>query len=143
MSISLGLHNCLAVGGYRYFSIIPSLCRPTGQIQLILGPMFSGKTTELVRRVRRYDIAQQKCLMVKYSKDTRYDNQQLATHDRLTYNAVSTARLMDVHDSARSYDVIGVDEGQFFSRPGRVLRRFSNTAQSNSGCGCSRWYISA
>ena len=59
-----------------------------GQIQLILGPMFSGKTTELIRRIKRYETANHKCMVVKYSKDVRYDegenfSNSIATHDRL------------------------------------------------------------
>jgi thymidine kinase len=54
----------------------------TGEIQLILGPMFSGKSTELLRRIRRYTIAKRKCLVIKYKKDTRYSEDSLATHDR-------------------------------------------------------------
>jgi thymidine kinase len=41
---------------------------PAGQIQLILGPMFSGKSTELIRRLKRYEVAQYKVLIVKYAK---------------------------------------------------------------------------
>uniref|UniRef100_A0ABK0M2M4 Thymidine kinase n=2 Tax=Rattus norvegicus TaxID=10116 RepID=A0ABK0M2M4_RAT len=59
--------------------ISPSKTR--GQIQVILGPMFSGKSTELMRRVRRFQIAQYKCLVIKYAKDTRYSN-SFSTHDR-------------------------------------------------------------
>lgn len=45
----------------------------TGEIQIIFGPMFSGKTTELLRRIRRYQVAKNNCLVVKYKNDTRYD----------------------------------------------------------------------
>jgi thymidine kinase len=56
-----------------------------GQIQLIIGPMFSGKTTELIRRMKRYETANQKCMIIKYENDTRYDedNQNtIYTHDK-------------------------------------------------------------
>lgn len=53
-----------------------------GHIQIIFGPMFSGKTTELIRRVRRYSIARQRCLVIKYAKDTRYSDDGVSTHDR-------------------------------------------------------------
>jgi len=54
---------------------------PGGQIQLVIGPMFSGKSSELLRRIRRYTIAKRTCMVIKYSKDTRYSNDNLATHD--------------------------------------------------------------
>ena len=55
--------------------------RTTGHIQLILGPMFAGKTTELIRRLNRYKIAQKKVLFIKYKKDTRYSEDCMSTHD--------------------------------------------------------------
>ncbi|XP_028608658.1 thymidine kinase, cytosolic [Grammomys surdaster] len=91
--------------------ISPSKTR--GQIQVILGPMFSGKSTELMRRVRRFQIAQYKCLVIKYAKDTRYSN-SFSTHDRNTMDALPACMLQDVTKEALSVSVIGIDEGQFF-----------------------------
>ncbi|XP_053309156.1 thymidine kinase, cytosolic [Spea bombifrons] len=102
--------NCLAVPNITPGS--PSKIR--GQIQVIFGPMFSGKSTELMRRVRRFQIAQYKCLVIKYAKDTRYSKEHLATHDRNTMAAVSACTLADVVPEALSCSVIGIDEGQFF-----------------------------
>ncbi|KAJ8037266.1 Thymidine kinase, cytosolic [Holothuria leucospilota] len=100
--------NCMAG-----FSPCPNK-RTRGQVQVIFGPMFSGKTTELVRRIKRYQIANYKCLLIKYAKDVRYDQTAVATHDRQTCNAVSATRLSDLIDDAASHEVIGIDEGQFF-----------------------------
>lgn len=86
----------------------------SGQIQVIFGPMFSGKSTELIRRLKRYQIARYECLIVKYAKDVRYDSESIATHDRQTLKAVSATILNDLRDKAQDYDVIGIDEGQFF-----------------------------
>ncbi|XP_018428336.1 PREDICTED: thymidine kinase, cytosolic [Nanorana parkeri] len=70
--------NCLNVA-----DIMPgSPSKIKGQIQVIFGPMFSGKSTELMRRVRRFQVAQYKCIVIKYANDTRYSKEQLATHDR-------------------------------------------------------------
>jgi len=85
-----------------------------GQIQLILGPMFSGKSTELIRRLKRYEIARYYCLIVKYAKDVRYDHESIATHDQQTLKAISTDKLKDLKVNLEDYDVIGIDEGQFF-----------------------------
>lgn len=88
---------------------------PPGEIQIILGPMFSGKTSELMRRVRRSGIAGRKCLIIKYSKDTRYEaDGKASTHDRLTCPAVPCVKLADVEEQADAFDVIGIDEAQFF-----------------------------
>uniref|UniRef100_A0A8C8FZL7 Thymidine kinase n=2 Tax=Oncorhynchus tshawytscha TaxID=74940 RepID=A0A8C8FZL7_ONCTS len=85
-----------------------------GQIQVIFGPMFSGKSTELIRRVRRFQIAQYNCLVVKYAKDTRYSEKGMATHDKNTMEAVPANCLSDVRSLALQACVIGIDEGQFF-----------------------------
>uniref|UniRef100_H3B914 Thymidine kinase n=1 Tax=Latimeria chalumnae TaxID=7897 RepID=H3B914_LATCH len=83
-------------------------------IDVIFGPMFSGKSTELLRRVRRFQIARYDCLVIKYSKDTRYSNTGIATHDRNMMEAVPASKLKDVYQKALSCRVIGIDEGQFF-----------------------------
>jgi len=87
-----------------------------GQIQLIMGPMFSGKTTELIRRLKRYQIARYECLIVKYADDQRYDDEGMATHDRQSLKATKAKSLMSRfgNQGLDAYDVIGVDEGQFF-----------------------------
>ncbi|XP_013869453.1 thymidine kinase, cytosolic [Austrofundulus limnaeus] len=85
-----------------------------GQIQVIFGPMFSGKSTELMRRVRRFQVAQYKCLVVKYAKDTRYSDSGMATHDQNTMEAMPATCLGDVRSVALKACVIGIDEGQFF-----------------------------
>eukprot|EP00088_Acartia_fossae_P026863 TRINITY_DN27634_c0_g1_i6.p1 TRINITY_DN27634_c0_g1~~TRINITY_DN27634_c0_g1_i6.p1 ORF type:complete len:238 (+),score=44.80 TRINITY_DN27634_c0_g1_i6:35-715(+) len=85
-----------------------------GQIQLILGPMFSGKSTELIRRLKRYQVAKYDVLIVKYAKDVRYDEYGIATHDRQTLPAVAATNLAELTDMAAKFDVIGIDEGQFF-----------------------------
>merc|ERR1719383_1276252 len=97
----------------------PKLRPPTvtghGQIQVIFGPMFSGKTTELIRRLKRYQIANHKCLIVKYAKDDRYDKDGIATHDKQTLPATSIMKMTDISPTTlNSFSVIGIDEGQFF-----------------------------
>jgi len=81
-----------------------------------MGPMFSGKTTELIRRLKRYQIARYECLIVKYADDQRYDDEGMATHDRQSLKATKAKSLMSRfgNQGLDAYDVIGVDEGQFF-----------------------------
>ncbi|EFA79491.1 thymidine kinase [Heterostelium album PN500] len=89
-----------------------------GRIQVIFGPMFSGKTTELIRRIKRFNFANKKCLLIKYSKDIRYNGAEtdiLYTHDKQNYTALPCSRLEEVKQQALEYDVIGVDEGQFIN----------------------------
>jgi hypothetical protein len=49
----------------------------SGHIEVIFGPMFSGKSSELLRRIQRFTIAQKKCLVIKYVADTRYSQNQM------------------------------------------------------------------
>ncbi|AST09285.1 thymidine kinase [Murmansk poxvirus] len=85
-----------------------------GNIQLILGPMFSGKSTDLIRRVKRYQIAKYDCIIIKHSNDTRYGIGNVFTHDNNSYSAVQTNKLFDLMDMVEKFSVIGIDEGQFF-----------------------------
>ncbi|KAI3384957.1 hypothetical protein SNEBB_005133 [Seison nebaliae] len=87
------------------------------EIQLILGPMFSGKTTELLRRVKRYSLSKFRTLLVKYEKDCRYDEFNVITHDKNIcpdLDTVATSNLQSIMHSLIAADVIGIDEGQFF-----------------------------
>lgn len=85
-----------------------------GRVELILGPMFSGKTTELMRRIKRHTVAQRSCMLVKYAQDNRYSVEEAATHDKHTFPATPTESLYSIIDLALEFDCIGIDEGQFF-----------------------------
>ena len=55
----------------------------SGHIEVIFGPMFSGKSSELIRRLRRYEHATKKCVVINYFKDNRYNQDSyMATHDK-------------------------------------------------------------
>merc|ERR1711937_22199 len=85
-----------------------------GEIQMIIGPMFSGKSTELQRRLNRCQFALLKCLVIKYEKDDRYDDEKMCTHDGKTCPAVKASKLNSIAPACDPFDVIGIDEGQFF-----------------------------
>jgi len=86
-----------------------------GRIELITGPMFSGKSTELLRRLKRYRSAGIPELLLKFSGDHRYEGGSLVqTHDRDSMAALQVARLADALAAAEAARVIGIDEGQFF-----------------------------
>jgi thymidine kinase len=86
---------------------------------------FAGKTTELLRRVRRFTIANYKCCVLKYAKDIRYSEECAATHDKVTSAAFPCCELFGFRD-AQLYDVIGIDEGQFFSDVVRFAEEMAN-----------------
>jgi thymidine kinase len=83
-------------------------------LNLIIGPMFSGKSTELLRRYRRYKISGKKCLLIKYSEDNRYDENMIVTHDNIKYNAHKCSDLKKINELILDYDVILIDEIQFY-----------------------------
>ena len=86
----------------------------TGRIEVIVGPMFAGKTTELLRRIDRAELARRRVCIMKYAKDQRYSAEKVSTHDYSMHDAIPCAELMPHIETCRAYDVIGIDEGQFF-----------------------------
>eukprot|EP01083_Nonionella_stella_P143407 445724_1 len=105
---------------------LQSRSKTNGSIELILGPMFSGKTTELFRRIRRYTFANYKCAVVKYKNDQRYSSEKAATHDKVTLQAYSCLELSEVDDLVNDFDVIAIDEGQFFPDLVGFCEKFAN-----------------
>jgi len=91
-----------------------------GKIEVIAGSMFSGKSEELIRRVRRAVIARQRVQVFKPSLDDRYGRQQVASHNGTRLEAVPVSRSADVLAQLDpAADVIAVDEVQFLD-PGIV-----------------------
>jgi thymidine kinase len=86
----------------------------TGRIEVIWGPMFAGKTTELLRRFERHVLAGQNVLLVKHRSDCRYDAHKVVAHGGAEAPAVVAATLAEVAEAAAVVDFIGIDEGQFF-----------------------------
>lgn len=86
-----------------------------GHIEIITGCMFSGKTEELVRRLRRATFAKQKVVAFKPRIDTRYDAERLASHSGTTLDAIPVDNVADIWDLAVDARVVGIDEVQFFS----------------------------
>jgi thymidine kinase len=86
---------------------------PTGWIEVVVGPMYSGKTEELIRRLRRAQIARQRVEIFKPAIDVRYGADHLVSHSesRIPSRLVSTAN--EILPLAGEAQVIGIDEGQF------------------------------
>ena len=86
----------------------------SGKLKLILGPMWSSKSSALIRDYNRYTIANKRCFMIKYSKDTRYDDASVTTHDGVKVNAFPCTHLFEADHLVKNYDVICIDEIQFY-----------------------------
>src|SRR5947208_585242 len=86
-----------------------------GWLEVVCGPMFSGKSEELIRRLRRAEIAGQRALIVKPRLDNRYDIAHVVSHAGARMRAVAVDSPADIPGLVDGYDVVGVDEVQFFA----------------------------
>ena len=88
--------------------------RRRGRIEVICGSMFSGKTEELIRRMKRAKFARQRVEIFKPAIDTRYDQQRVVSHDRNEIVSTPVSHSSEILLRATDVDVVGVDEAQFF-----------------------------
>ena len=85
----------------------------SGWIEVVVGPMYSGKTEELIRRLRRAQIARQRVGIFKPAIDTRYAEDQLVSHSEIRIPSRLVQSATDILQWADEAEVIGIDEGQF------------------------------
>jgi thymidine kinase len=90
------------------------ILRKQGWIEVICGSMFSGKTEELLRRVRRAEIAKQKTILFKPAVDIRYSKNEIVTHSNISSPSIAVSDPAELLQYADRYDVFGIDEAQFF-----------------------------
>lgn len=88
--------------------------RNTGWIEVICGCMFSGKTEELIRRLRRAQIAKQQVAIFKPNIDTRYSSEHIVSHSEQSLISHPVTDASEIPKLAREAQVIGIDEAQFF-----------------------------
>ena len=86
----------------------------SGWIEVVCGSMFSGKTEELIRRLKRARIANQKVQIFKPARDVRYDAVDVVSHDDNAVNAQPVPSATDILKYCEDVNVIGIDEAQFF-----------------------------
>lgn len=85
-----------------------------GKLEIICGSMFSGKTEELIKRVKRARFSKQEVIIFKPSVDTRYDKDKIVSHDSSAIECLVINNPMEMIKLAKEYAVIGIDEIQFF-----------------------------
>ena len=88
--------------------------RLNGSIEVICGPMFSGKTEELIRRLKRAKIARLKVEIFKPIIDTRYHEEHVVSHDANFIHSTPVESSSNIELLADDCDVVGIDEAQFF-----------------------------
>ena len=89
-----------------------------GYLELILGPMFSGKTSKLLEIYKQCKFCSNKIVVINYIADTRYSETMLSTHDKQMIPCIQSDTIQDAlynnYESIASCDVILINEGQFF-----------------------------
>lgn len=92
------------------------MCSRTGYIELFLGCMFAGKTSELYRKTSKLDVINRKYLIINHSIDKRFGDNMIVTHNKLKKPCMMTSKLMSIIDNQHFIDAmdIFVEEGQFF-----------------------------
>jgi len=91
------------------------LPKDTGWIEVITGCMFSGKTEELIRRLRRAQIAKQKVKIFKPRIDERYSKESIVSHNDQSLPSILIDDIIEVLENSNDAQVIGIDEAQFFN----------------------------
>lgn len=115
----------------------------TGNIHLIVGPMFSGKTTELLRLLNRTKVLDIPILLIKYNGDTRFDDKMIVTHDNISHMSTiisdghslgnTLKEFLTKNPSTKTY--IFIDEIQFFNDGAEVCDKLANLGYFIVACG--------
>jgi len=110
-------------GEYSKGALAPSNQRPgqnesmnrPGRLEVVCGPMFAGKTEELLRRVRRAEVAGRRVVVINHALDLRHGTHRVASHAGLDYPSVSASTPEEVeHAVPEGADLVAIDEAHFF-----------------------------
>ena len=88
--------------------------RNSGWIEVICGPMFSGKTEELIRRLVRAQYAKQRVAIFKPKTDNRYSDDYIVSHNKRKIKSIILSSSKEIYKYKDEADVFGIDEAQFF-----------------------------
>lgn len=88
--------------------------KKAGSVEVICGSMFSGKTEELIRRVKRVVLANRKAMIFKPCIDVRYSEENVVSHDMNSISSIPVNKATAILAHASYVDVVGIDEAQFF-----------------------------
>lgn len=88
--------------------------RNSGWIEVICGPMFSGKTEELIRRLVRAQYAKQRVAIFKPKTDNRYSDDYIVSHNKRKIKSIILGSSKEIYEYKNEADVFGIDEAQFF-----------------------------
>lgn len=96
--------------------ISKNIIEKTGILTLIIGPMYSGKTSSILDLYRKYGFSKINTLVINYEEDKRYDESMMSTHDKIMIPCVNVLKIRDImtKENLEQYDVFLINEGQFF-----------------------------
>ena len=127
----MGLRNSLNIQVENYKMFLENSLNAKeqfGWIEVICGSMFSGKTEELIRRLKRSQFANQKIKIFKPSIDLRYEDEMIISHDQNQIQSTSVPAAANIPILAEGCDVVGIDEAQFFDNEIiQVCNRLANS----------------
>ncbi len=92
----------------------PNEGKKNGWIEVICGSMFSGKTEELIRRLKRVEFAQQALLLFKPTIDNRFDDKKIVSHKGSSFHAISVSQASEILLHWKDERIVAIDEAQFF-----------------------------
>ena len=92
----------------------PNEGKKNGWIEVICGSMFSGKTEELIRRLKRVEFAQQALLLFKPTIDNRFDDKKIVSHKGSSFHAIAVTQASEILLHCKDERVVAIDEAQFF-----------------------------
>ena len=92
----------------------PNEGKKNGWIEVICGSMFSGKTEELIRRLKRVEFAQQALMLFKPTIDNRFDDKKIVSHKGSSFHAIAVTQASEILLHWKDERVIAIDEAQFF-----------------------------
>ena len=107
----------------------------------MIGPMFSQKTSSLISKYDRYEIGGKKCIMIKNKLDMRYNTEKdkdvLITHNGIKIKAKVCKKLEEIDEKIKEYDVICIDEIQFYEDAVKYCEKWANEGKIVEVCGLS------
>lgn len=104
----------------------------SGNLEIIIGPMFSGKSTEIIRKIRLLQKIDKKILVVKPLIDNRYISDKIISHNYESVDCILVNNLFEINDNIISeHDTVVIDEGQFFQDLVITISKWLNTFNIN------------
>lgn len=87
-----------------------------GRIEVICGSMFSGKTEELIKRIKKVEFSKQKFIVFKPKTDSRNPKEKIVSHAKNEISSKIVEKAKDIFNSGKNYEVVAIDEAQFFDK---------------------------